>query len=244
MESTKELVAQGKEYFAQHDFPRAESCLRKALAKHAGYADVYHMLGVIHHADGRFASAVDYFQKALQLNPNYTEATLNLVVLYNDLGQYTEAKKLYGQLRKGAPKPATKPAKKETAAAIEPVLRGKLANMHAEVGDIYRGLGLYEQAADEYRKALELNAAYADIRTKLGMALREAGELNNSLTELKQACKDKPSYHLARVQLGVTLFAAGKTTDAKKEWTSVTAKEPKNELAQMYLKLCGTDGKA
>ena len=41
------------------------------------------------------------FFMALSINPRYTEAMLNLAVLYNDLGQYAEAKKLYGKLKGG-----------------------------------------------------------------------------------------------------------------------------------------------
>ncbi|MBI4365716.1 MAG: hypothetical protein HY543_02740, partial [Deltaproteobacteria bacterium] len=63
MENARELIANGKRHFEKKEFDKAEGYLRKALQQNAGYADVYHMLGVIHHAEGRFASAIDYFQK-------------------------------------------------------------------------------------------------------------------------------------------------------------------------------------
>lgn len=241
METLRELVTIGKQHFEKREFAKAEHYFRKVVQQNATYADVYHMLGVIHHADGRFAAAIDCFQKALKINPHYAEATLNLSVLYNDLGRYKDAKKLYTQLQK---EPERAGKKDNETPKIEPVLKGKLANMHSEVGDIYRGLGLYPQAADEYRKALALHEQYVDIRTKLGIALREGGALPESVTELRRACKDNGKYTLANVQLGVTYYALGKMHEAKKEWNAVLDKDPQNALAKMYLRLCETQGKA
>jgi tetratricopeptide (TPR) repeat protein len=190
---------------------------------------VMNMLGVIHHIEGKFTSAIDLFRKALKINPRYTEALLNLAVLLNDLGQYPEAKKLYGQIKTHHKEPHQK---------IEPVLRGKLSNLHADIGDIYRSIGLYPHSIDEYRKALELNPGYLDIRTRLGQAYRENGQLTHSLKELKEVVGKNSGYSPARVQLGVTLYSMGKIADAKREWKSVVAKDPDNEYAKMYLRLC------
>ena len=153
---------------------------------------------------------------------------MNLAVLYNDLGRYAEAKKLYGHLQ-GKHKGET--------AEIEPVLRGRLSNMHADLGDVYRSIGLYVHAAVEYKKALDFNPVYADIRTKLGMALREAGKTQESLAELKRALKDKPRYLTAKVQLGISYYTAGKLKEARKEWEEVLKLDPANESAKTYLKL-------
>jgi lipoprotein NlpI len=230
MDMTQELVALGKQCFENKDYPRAERYLRQVLNKNRRYADVHNMLGVVYHIEGKFESAMDCFKEALKLNPHYTEAILNLAVLYNDLGRYQDAKKLYGQLHK-----KTDGARHD----IEPVLKGKLSNMHAEVGDVYRSLGLYKFAAEEYKKALTLNPTFIDIRTKLGIALREEGQLEPSLRELKQVAKEDPHYVMARIQLGVTFYSLKKLGDAKKEWQAVLKQDPENESAKMYLRLCG-----
>ena len=168
-----------------------------------------------------------YFQKALKINPNYTEALLNLTVLYNDLGKYEEAKKLYSHLKKKSGKQHD----------IEPVLKGKLSNLHAEIGDIYRSISLYPFAICEYEKALELNPAYLDIRTKLGQALRENGDLTRSKNELEQVVKANTHFGPGKVQLGVTLYCVDKVGEARKLWKQVIDKNPENEFAKMYLKL-------
>ncbi len=229
METLKELLSVGKQYFESKQYAQAESYLKRALEKSGRYADVLNMLGVISHVEGRFASSIDYFQKALEINPRYTEAILNLAVLYNDLGQYADAKKLYGSL---------KSAKGPNGKQIEPVLRGKLANLHADIGDIYRSIGLYAHAIDEYKKALVLNPGYFDIRTKLGQALRDQGNTEESLKELKAVIKADATYAPALTQMGITYYTMGKIADAKRSWLSVLERNASDETAQMYLRLC------
>jgi len=229
MENTQELVELGKQCFENKDYTRAERYLRQVLKENQRYADVHNMLGVICHIEGKFESAIDCFKEALKLNPHYTEALLNLAVLYNDLGRYQEAKKLYGNLQKKGG---------NSSHEIEPVLKGKLSNMHADIGDTYQTVGLYKHAVEEYKKALELNPTYVDIRTKLGIALREEGNWAASIKELKEALKKDSRYIMARIQLGVTYYSAKKLSDAKKEWEAVLKQDPENESAKMYLRLC------
>ena len=229
MDTIKQMINLGKQCFDHKQYKKAEHYFKKVISLNKNYADVFNMLGVIDHIEGKFSSAVDHFKRALKINPRYTEALLNLTVLLNDLGQYTEAKKLYSQLKKG-PSVGQK--------QIEPVLRGKLSNLHSDIGEIYRSIGLYPYAIDEYKKALDLNPNYFDIRTKLGQAYRENGQLSKSLKELREVLKAKVNYFPARVQLGVTLYSLGKHTDAKKEWKKVISKDPDNDYAKMYLRLC------
>ncbi|OGQ04944.1 MAG: hypothetical protein A2W61_01425 [Deltaproteobacteria bacterium RIFCSPLOWO2_01_44_7] len=230
METFQELVELGKQCFENKDYGRAERYLRQVLTHNKGYADVHNMLGVICHIEGKFESAMDCFKEALKLNPHYTEAVLNLAVLYNDLGKYQEAKKLYGNLQK---------KKGNSSHDIEPVLKGKLSNMHADVGDTYRSVGLYKHAVEEYKKALELNSSYVDIRTKLGVALREAGNIAGAIKEFKQVIKEDSRYQMARIQLGVAYYSSGDLKEAKKEWEAVLKQDPENESAKIYLRLCG-----
>lgn len=229
METLKELLAIGKQYFDNKQYSEAEGYLKRVLEKSGRYADVLNMLGVISHVEGRFASAIDYFKGALEINPRYTEAILNLAVLFNDLGQYDEAKKLYVRLKKGAG---------PRGGRIEPVLRGKLSNLHADIGDIYRSIGLNAHAIEEYRKALDLNSDYLDIRTKLGQSLRENGKALESLNELKSVIRSNAKYAPAYIQQGITYYSMGKIADAKNSWKQALEIAPENEYARMYLRLC------
>jgi tetratricopeptide (TPR) repeat protein len=224
-----EMVEMGKQAFENKEYAKAEHCFKKVLSLQPNYADVLNLLGVLHHIEGKFHSAIELFQQSLKVNPHYTEAILNLAVLYNDLGRYKDAKKLYTHLK------ASQTAKHKH---IEPVLKGKLSNLHADIGDIYRNLGLYQYAIDEYKKALFLNPKYVDIKTRLGIAYRENDQLKESQHELAEASHMDPHYITARIQLGVTLYSLGKQAEAKKSWSGVLDKDPDNEYAKMYLRLC------
>ena len=230
MSQIKELIHLGKEYFDRKEYHKAERFLMKVVDANPNYADVHNLLGVINHVGGRFQTAINCFEKALKINPKYTEAMLNLAVLYNDLGQYSDAKKIYTKLKKNSSGKGSK---------IEPVLKGKLSNLHAEIGDIYRSIGMYSFSIQEYRKALDLNPSYLDIRTKLGQALRENGDTKESLKELKNVVKVNKKYNPARVQMGVTLYAQGEISQAKKTWNEALKQNPYDQYAKMYLRLCG-----
>ncbi len=227
--SIQQMVESGKEHFEHKEYAKAEHCFKTVLAKQPNYADVVNLLGVIYHIEGKFDSAMELFERSLKINPRYTEAILNLAVLYNDLGRYKDAKKLYTQLRNN---------QSVKHKHIEPVLKGKLSNLHADIGDIYRNLGLFNYAIEEYKKALGLNPQYVDIKTKLGIAYRENKQLKESLLELTEASKMDSRYITSKIQLGVTYYSLGKMNDAKKSWNAVLHKEPENEFAKMYLKLC------
>ncbi|MDO8643550.1 MAG: tetratricopeptide repeat protein [bacterium] len=231
--SIKELVEIGKQLFEARNYPRAEQYLLKVIRQDKRFADVFNMLGVIYHAEEKFSDAIDCFENALSINPNYTEAILNLAVLYNDLGKYKEAKALYTRIHQ----------RKKKEADIDPVMKGKISNLHAQLADTYRGIGRYKEAIEEYKAALALNPHFTDIKTKLGVVCRENGELNRSLEELKKSVALAPHYLQARVQLGVTLYSMKKIKEAAREWESVLKKDPKNTMARMYLKLSGMDQK-
>src|SRR3954464_15602598 len=101
-ERLKQLLVLGREHFDRREYERAEHVLRQVLDHTDRYADVYNMLAVILHERGDFVAAQRFFERAVELNPNYTEALLNLSVTYNDLGKYEAARQVYGRIKRAA----------------------------------------------------------------------------------------------------------------------------------------------
>ena len=167
-EHVRELLARGREHYARHEYDRAEELLEQVLAHDDKFADVHDMLGVIAHRGGHYVDAEKHFERALQLNPNYTEAALNLAVTYNDRGKFAEAREIYVKIK-------DRPTGDTTA--LDPFARGKIANMHADLAQAYLDANLAREAIVEYEKALLLCPDFADLRTKLATTLRQIGDV-------------------------------------------------------------------
>ncbi|HVT05821.1 MAG TPA: tetratricopeptide repeat protein [Polyangia bacterium] len=220
------LVTRGRAHYAAGEHPEALACLTEALREGAAYADVFQMVGVMVHQQGRLTDAEEMFRQALRLNPSYTEAALNLVVTLNDLGKYAEAQSIYAQVMQ-----AVKHAPRE----LDPFVRGKIANMHAELGATYRAVGAHEDAVREYRRALALCPTFGDVRTALAKTLQEAGDLPAAIRELEAVKTEQPGFVPALLHLGLAYQAAGRTPDAVQQWRDVLQVDPANRTAKMYL---------
>jgi tetratricopeptide (TPR) repeat protein len=227
-EHTKQRLLLGREHYQKREFDKAEQMLREVLEKDDRLADVHDMLGVICHARGNFAQAEYHFERALAINPSYTEAALNLAVTYNDRGKYEAARQVYARI-KGLPGGSVQ--------GLDPFARGKIANMHAEVGQAYADAGLVREAIAEYEKAVALCPQFADLRTRLGTLLREINDLPRAREQYEAAVAARPSYVPARIQLGVTLLSLGEPDAAAEQWRKVLEIEPENVRARMYLRM-------
>jgi tetratricopeptide (TPR) repeat protein len=186
------------------------------------------MLGVIFHDRGQFARAQRCFEQALALNPGYTEAALNLSVIYNDAGRYEDGRRIYEEARA---------RQQANPSALDPFLQGKIANLYAEIGDVFAQSGQLPRAIDEYRRALELGPKFHDIRLKLAAALRDSGQRDTALKELEVMVREAPGFTPARVALGVTYYTAGQMADAERAWDEVIKQRPGDRVAEMYLSL-------
>ena len=224
----RRLVTLGREHYAARELEKAERYLAQVVQETEGFPDVWNMLGVIYHAQGRFQLARGAFEAALGQNPGYTEAALNLAVTCNDLGAYAEAREVY---MRAIARSTAEPR------ALDPFARGKLANMHADLGDAYASVAFYPEAVREYQKALELAPAFVDLRTKLASVLRDSGDNNAALRELDLVKTTHPKYVPARLARGTLLFALGQKDEAIREWETVLELAPGDKAAHLYLRM-------
>src|SRR5687768_11085989 len=180
----RQLIALGRDHYQAGEYDKAEQYLAQVVQENRGFADIFNMLGVIYHDQGRFADAEEAFESALKINPSYTEAALNLSVTYNDRGKYHKAREVY----------ASAMSQGGTASTLDPFARGKIANMHADLGLVYADMGLHDDAVRELRRALELCPSFIDIRTRLGNVMRDMGDTEAALGEYSQVKTLKPDY--------------------------------------------------
>jgi tetratricopeptide (TPR) repeat protein len=227
----KQWLSRGREHYQKREFDKAEELLRAVLDEQHRFADVFNMLGVIAHARGNYAQAEQHFEAATQINPNYTEALLNLAVTYNDQAKYEAARTVYQQIRS---------ARDRTPDRIDPFAKGKIANMHADVATAYEETGLPLEAIHELERAVTLCPGFVDLRTRLGVLHRDAGNLAAAREQFEAALQANPRYTQARVMLGITLLSLNEVEAAVAQWNAVLELEPENRSAQMYLRMVET----
>ena len=225
-ERLKQLLILGREHYERREFDRAEQVLGEVVAKTDRFADVHNMLGVILHERGDFVAAERHFEHAVELNPNYTEALLNLSVTYNDLGKYDAARQVYARIQSDA-----------DARGLDSYARGKIANMHADVAQAYADARCLPEAIGELKKAVELCPKFADLQLRLAHLYRDVGNLALAREHYTAARDANPRYLPARLHLGVTLLSLSAPDLAIVEWREALAIDPANKNAKMYLRM-------
>jgi tetratricopeptide (TPR) repeat protein len=223
----KSLLVLGKEHYERREFDRAEQAFHEVLAAGDHFADVHNMLAFILHERGDLEGAERHFKRAVEINPRYIEAHLNLAVTYSDQGKFEEAHRIYERIRE----------LEGTDKALDPFVRGKIANMHADLAQAYIDAGCRAEAIGELKKAVELCPTFADLHMRLGNLHRDGGNLSTAREHYATACTVNPRFVPARVLLGVTLLALGHPDEAVAEWKAALAIDPANKNAQMYLRM-------
>lgn len=229
-----ELYKHGMEAFEKKDYPKAESFFKEFLEINPHFADILNKMGIIYNQTNRLVLAVQSFEKALELNPAYTEASLNLAITLSDLGKYEKSREVFERAAHFSGPPPVDAAT-SSGEAIDPFIKGKLSDEHLRLGDMYYQLRLLDEAIDEYQKALRLSPTFADIITHLGIALRDKGRFDDAIKEFNKAKTFNPNYIPARLNLGVTYYSQGFYGLAEEEWQEALVFDPNNAAVRTYL---------
>ncbi len=227
----RQLLTLAREHYARRDFNTAATLLREVVRQDGSAAEAHQLLGLTQHELGDLNAARESFGRALALDPTRTEAAINLAITCNELGLYSEARRVSNAVSTSA----------RTGERIDAYARGRLADLHAATAHAYEELSLYPEAADEYRKALALCPDRVELRTRLGVVLRSDGDLAGALTELEAAAARAPEHAPARVALGLTYYRLGRRDDAEAAWRKALSLDPNQRPAEVYLRMLEGD---
>ena len=147
-------------------------------------AERYYSQGVAQLSRDDYSRAVGYFERAVELDPNYPEA-------------WYQAGFSYGLL--GKPQDALKASKQ--AARLRPDWPEAWVN----IGASSYALGQYKEAADAYKTALRLEDT-ADTQYSLGLTLSKLNRTDEEILAYKRAITIKPDHPNALERLGAAYF--------------------------------------
>jgi len=228
----EELYKQGTEAFDKGDYIAAERFFYDILRQNPRFADIQNKIGIIYNQTNRLGLATEAFEKALSINPGYTEASLNLAITYSDLGKYEKAREVFERAAHFIEKAGEAVT---STSGIDPFVRGKLADEHLRLGNMYYELRLLDEAIEEYQKALRLSPNFSDIITHLGIAYRDKGMYDEAIREFNHAKECNPRYMPARLHLGITYYSQGFYGLAEEEWREALVFDPDNSAVRTYL---------
>ena len=217
-----------QDLLSNRDFARAEKLIHEKIGRESGGADGYYLLGVLYYFQGQLGQTVENLKKALSIDPHHTDASICLSVLYNDIGKYDDAKRVFEQANQSV-------AHKRTGSDIG--IDRKFAVKHLELADLYFRYRRYDEAIEEYSRAAQLDPTTLDIRIRRAKAYAKKGFLTRAMQELQQLKSEVPNYIPARIQLGLLHYSQGNVLDAELDWEAILDIDPSHKEALAYLEM-------
>lgn len=224
--SADHLLQQARERFAVQDYYGAVHLLDDILQDGRAFADVLHLRGLCLALLGHADRAVADFDRALELNPRYVDALIHRAVVLVELGRTAEADASFqraGALGQRGVSGFSRPA------------AGRLANMHAALGDAYVEAGSVGEAIGQYQRAVELGPDFHDLRYRLARLLLDAGRPLEAREELERIVSVQPNFVDAMATLGLARYLAGDASGAREIWGRCLRHHPGNARVGAYL---------
>lgn len=226
--SVEDLLQLAREDLARNSLSSAEKTLEQAILLNNQAPEAFHLLGNVYSKRGKFKKAIMAFERTLALDPFHTEAAIALSSLYNDMGKYQEGAKVYFK---------TKRRLARTLPGHDPLINQSLSRRHEEMAFLYMRYERFQEAHDEFMKALRLVPENISYSVQIAKCLSRVGNREGAVNFLRKTLEKHPKNVEARVQLGVLYHALQKLGDAYREWQEAIALDPENKSAQMYLSM-------
>ncbi len=234
----------GQQALKRNDYSAAAKQFVSALEIHPNYPDLHYYLAVAARKAGDIEVAQGHIAEALVLNPKFAKAILEQGIQAYQQGEYESGLKRAEQAisldpslrndRYERAKGLSESGEHETAmVALESIPEALDDVMsHARLADGLYKKGLYQQAAEEYEKALAIKPKFADLRCHYGLALHALGKVEQSIQQFNQALEVNPNYVEARLHLAVTFRDSDQPLAAQAEFLRVLETDPDNIVAR------------
>ena len=163
-----------------------------------------------------FSKAVEFFERATELDPNYAEAWYQTGFSYGSMGRHNESLK----------------ASKQAAR-----LRPDWAEAFINIGASSFALSQFKEAAEAYRQALKLEDN-AETQFALGLTLSRLSRTDEEVLAYKRAVALKPDHANALERLGQSYFKQKRYEDAARAFEQLKIYKPDansfNALGESY----------
>jgi cytochrome c-type biogenesis protein CcmH/NrfG len=221
------MLDSARDYFRENKYSLAEPILNQLILKNAKSPEVFQMLGTIYYDQGKFNKAIRAFRRALELEPTYTDASVGLSIILNDIGKYEEGRKVFDEARELLARQSSHE---------DPYINEKFSIKHDELGEMYFHHSRFKEALEQYYKALALSSRKPELTLKIVECFLRLQETEKALRELRALIKEYSGFLSARVRLGKILFDGGDVEGAIEQWEAVVHRDASHTEAQRLLR--------
>lgn len=152
-----------------------------------------------------FPRALTFFEKAIEIDPNYAEAWYQAGFAYGVQGRHAEALKSSKQAAK---------------------LRPDWAETFVNIGASSFALGQYKEAADAYRQAIKLEDYKPDTQYSLGLSLEKLNRTDEEILAYRRALLLKPDHAGSIEKLGMAYLKLKRYADALTQFEQLKTYKP------------------
>ena len=165
-----------------------------------GAAGAQNDLGNRCYLERRFDEAINAYQRALSLRPDFPEGYNNLSICFYELGRMDES----------------------LAAARRAIsLRPNYPEAHNNFANSLQRKGMLAEAVDEYRRVLTIRPDDLQAMGNLAVALESSGRLDEAIYVFEKLLAAKPDDHVSRFNFGIALLRNG---DFERGWPAYEAR--------------------
>ena len=204
----------GAQSLMRDDEEAAEKTLLAVLQTDPDILDAHQMLGQLATTQRRFDDALEYFRRALELDPAHKNSLMGMASSYQALGRKEEA--LVGFRR--------------VLEVSGPDTRASLA-----IADIEINLGRHDEAARALSEAAETTEVPGLIHNKLGEVRAEQGRSGEAMTLFTKAIGERDDFAVPYFNIAVLYEERGEAEPAIANYEKAIELAPKYHEAQFNL---------
>lgn len=252
-------------FLASYQLGESRTLYEQLVKEHPDLPVAHYGLGQVETALGRTTTAVESYQRACELAPDFGAAHYALALAYRDLKKTARSREHFSMyernqrvrppfedplfdsieaLKMGAVHHFKAGRALEAAGQIEQAileyeqaleLKPALAQAHANLIFLYTTLSRFEKAEEHYYAAVKTHPNLAEIHYNFGLLLSLQDKYREAIRSFQAAVDINSHYPDAHNNLGHMLELGGKIREAEKHYRLALENNPTHRLAHFNL---------
>lgn len=210
--SGETLIDVGEKYLAAGELGLSIKVLMEAEKKRPRDPKVHYLLGIAYDQRGIPEKAVEHFEKAIELKPDYSEA-------YNSLGAHYAQNGNLQKAEENFKKALSNPAYVTPFYAFY------------NLGRVYEKQGRDEEALRQYQQAVRLEPSYGVAYFRMGLILERFQRIDEAREALGSAIRLNPNITEAHLRYGILSYNVGDIERAMTSLSHVIKVSPYSTMA-------------